>query len=167
MGKFTEDEETPVSPSVNTDTIQGVAQPSLASSNTVIRIAIQNQIGTTKIVNFETFVDQMTPPKVIDGLMDMLMAASDRQHKRYEIIDLKKLLVQEENLIKTMQESLGKLENAADTPLSVNGKRNPVAPNITKIKSEMQQLETNISDRKKHIVRIKSDIGEREKVVLG
>jgi len=127
-----------------------------------IRIAIQNQVGTTKIINFETYVDQITPVHVINGLMDRLMEVSDRQTRRYELIDLKAHLLRTENEVRGMYDMKAAHEQLL-VPKEVDGRRNGVVSNKAKIEAEVKNYENSIVERKKFIQKLKLDIADREK----
>jgi hypothetical protein len=129
-----------------------------------IRIAIQNQVGTTKIINFETYVDQITPVTVLDALLDRLMEASDRQVRKYELVDLKNNLLQRENELRGLYDMKAAHE-ALLVPKEVEGRRNGVVTNESKIKAEVKNYENSIAERKKFIQKLKLDIADREKAL--
>ena len=129
-----------------------------------IRIAIQNQVGTTKIINFETYVDQVTPVTVLNALMDRLMVASDRQVRKYELIDLKNNLLQRENELRGLYD-MKSAHEALLTPKDIDGRRKGVVTNESKVRAEVKNYENSIAERKKFIQKLKLDIADREKAL--
>ena len=136
----------------------------------VIRISIVSAIGDKKNMSFETYVDQLTPVKVMNGLTDRIMSVADRQVAKYEIIDLQNLLKREENLLEGMKGDLvrvdadhaEKREAAMSSGTVRNYKLNP------QDKQARQNIVTNIQNRTKFIETLKEDIVSRqEKVAAG
>jgi len=126
----------------------------------VIRIAVQSQIGTTKIVTFETFCDQLTPKPVMDKLMDTMMDVADRQNKKYELVDLRNYLLKEENQLRVDQENYERHKDK-NVAQMVDGRRLPVKSN-PKLDAELKNMATNIDTRKSFVAKLREDIATRE-----
>lgn len=131
----------------------------------VVRIAIQNQVGDKKIINFETFVDVLTSAETMNGLVDKLMSVADRQTKRYELIDLKNLFKRSMVEYEAMLEDLKKAEEAA-TPRVVEGRRLPVDATKQQ-RTDLINLKTTVEQRRRALKKLDNDIKEREKEFSG
>lgn len=132
----------------------------------VVRIAIQNQVGTKKIINFETWVDVLTSKEAMNALVDKLMDVSDRQSKKYELIDLQGYEKQQTIEFEAMAEDLKQHEEKLHQPRFVDGRRNPIGP-AKETEVAVANLKVTLETKRKFIKKLRNDIKEREQELSG
>lgn len=91
------------------------------------KIGIQSQVGNTRMMTFETYVDHATPKEVINELVDIYMKVAERQALRGQIMDLETYIITETNKLVSLQSDLETYKQAAQ-PKEVEGRRLPKEP---------------------------------------
>lgn len=118
-----------------------------------IAISYDHQIGDGRIIRFHSGVAVDAPAATLNGLLDKLTAAADRQAARYEYEALQKKLLEEEKFYAMRREDLIRIDAEAQAAYEQTGRRSPWS--LDKLPADKRQLRQSIETMEK---RLRDDI---------
>lgn len=127
-----------------------------------IMISVDHQVSEGRIVRFSTGIAQAAPLSEINGLLDKLSAATDRQQAKCELEKAQGDLKREEKLYAQQMEDMARLDGQQQAEYERSGKRAPWAPErlTAAQQKDRENAEVSIKRRRDMIVALREHVAK-------
>ena len=132
-----------------------------------IMISVDHQVSEGRIIRFSTGVPRDVSAGVLNGLLDKLAAASDRQQAKHELQRLEDGLKREEKIYVQQQEDLVRLDEEAKARYAASGRKAEWTPDKltgAQIK-DRENAEVSIARRRDTIIASREQISKLKAMI--